>query len=284
MVNEKFGTTTPVYNKLFYNSRGQLAEIRESTSYTGPSDTDWNRGAIINHYSDNCWGMCGGSNSTTGMTDNNGNLRKQEIYIPDNDQISSYNMRWQEYHYDALNRLDWAREVYNSEQWKQGFQYDRYGNRTINTGVTYGGVNNKAFSVDINTNRLGVPSGQSGTMHYDAAGNLDNDTYSGYGSRTYNAENKMVTAQDSFSGTSTSPITLERQRVRRKINNVETWAIYGTSRRKMVAEYSQRGSIQSAERIWLSEWSVTGDGGASRWLASSTECELDQCGGRDSVW
>jgi YD repeat-containing protein len=52
MAKEKFGTTTPVYNKLFYNLRGQLSEIRASTSYTGPADTNWNRGAIINSYSD----------------------------------------------------------------------------------------------------------------------------------------------------------------------------------------------------------------------------------------
>ena len=46
LVKEQFGTTTPIYNKLFYNSRGQLAEIRASTSYTSPTDHDANRGAI----------------------------------------------------------------------------------------------------------------------------------------------------------------------------------------------------------------------------------------------
>lgn len=35
MSKEKFGTDTAIYNKLFYNSRGQLAEIREGTTYTG---------------------------------------------------------------------------------------------------------------------------------------------------------------------------------------------------------------------------------------------------------
>ena len=39
MTKEKFGTDTALYNKLFYNSRGQLAEIREGTTYTGPNDT-----------------------------------------------------------------------------------------------------------------------------------------------------------------------------------------------------------------------------------------------------
>ena len=43
MVKEQFGTNTAIYNKLFYNSRGQLAEIRTSTSYTGPADFDANR-------------------------------------------------------------------------------------------------------------------------------------------------------------------------------------------------------------------------------------------------
>ena len=75
LLKEKFGTTTPIYNKLFYNSRGQLAEIRVSTSYTGPADTTWNRGAIINHYSEQCWGAC---SATSSMSDNNGNLRKQD--------------------------------------------------------------------------------------------------------------------------------------------------------------------------------------------------------------
>jgi YD repeat-containing protein len=130
MLKEQFGTTTPIYNKLFYNSRGQLAEIRASTSYTGPSDTTWDRGAIVNSYSNSCTGVCSGSS----MTDNNGNLLKQQIYIP------GHTMRWQQYDYDSLNRLNSAREVLDggAEQWKQQFTYDRWGNRTINTGVTYG--------------------------------------------------------------------------------------------------------------------------------------------------
>jgi YD repeat-containing protein len=66
MSKEKFGTDTAIYNKLFYNSRGQLAEIREGTSYTGATDTGWERGAIINFYA-GCWGMCGGHNSTTNI-------------------------------------------------------------------------------------------------------------------------------------------------------------------------------------------------------------------------
>src|SRR5207248_1470920 len=102
MSKEKFGTTTPIYNKLFYNSRGQLAEIREGT-YNATDNTWWNRGAIINHYSNNygCWG------ASCNAPDNNGNLMKQEVYIPNDDNISGYSMWWQQYSYDSLNRLEW---------------------------------------------------------------------------------------------------------------------------------------------------------------------------------
>lgn len=62
--------------------------------------------------------------------------------------------------------------------------YDRWGNRTINTRVTYGvGINNKAFNVNRTNNRLEVPGGQSGAMTYDSVGNLNNDTYTGAGNR-----------------------------------------------------------------------------------------------------
>ena len=69
---EQFGTDSPVFNKALGNSRGQLAEIRESTSFTSPTDTTWNRGKIINDYSAQCSGAgCNG-------TDNNGNLKAGE--------------------------------------------------------------------------------------------------------------------------------------------------------------------------------------------------------------
>jgi YD repeat-containing protein len=72
LVKEQLGTTTPVYNKLFYNSRGQLAEIRASTSYTGQTDTTWDRGAIINSYSNSCTGACSGSSMSEGASRDDG--------------------------------------------------------------------------------------------------------------------------------------------------------------------------------------------------------------------
>jgi len=245
LVKEQFGTNTPVYNKLFYNSRGQLAEIRESTSYTGPTDTTWNRGAIINHYSDQCWGMCSGAS----MTDNNGNLQKQEVYIPNDDQVSGYTQRWQQYGYDSLNRLSWAREIKdNAEQWKQQFTYDRWGNRTIDTGVTYGvAINNKAFTVDAAQNRLGVPSGQSGVMAYDAAGNLTNDTYTGAGNRTYDAENKITSAWGGNNQAQLYAYDATGQRIKRTVNGDETWQVYGFGG-ELLAEYPVNGAAASPQK------------------------------------
>jgi len=43
MTQEQFGTTNPIYNKLFYNSRGQLGEIREGRT---PNNDSFELGAI----------------------------------------------------------------------------------------------------------------------------------------------------------------------------------------------------------------------------------------------
>lgn len=232
LVKEQFGTTTPIYNKLFYNSRGQLAEIRASTSYTSPTDYDANRGAIINSYSSQCTGLCLNSS----MPDNNGNLRQQDIEIP------SAPTRAQFYQYDSLNRLISAREVVNStEQWKQEFLYDRWGNRRLDTSVTYGaGINNKAFNVDSTNNRLTVPGGQSGTMTYDAAGNLTNDTYTGAGNRTYDGENKITSAWGGNNQAQLYSYDASGQRIKRIMNGVETWQVYGLGG-ELVAEYAANG-------------------------------------------
>jgi RHS repeat-associated protein len=261
LVKEKLGTDTAVYNKLFYNSRGQLAEIRESSTYTPPpnttdpaniTDTTWNRGAIINHYSNQCWGVCSGSS----MTDNNGNLQKQEVYIPNDDSVSGYTMRWQQYDYDSLNRLNWAREVKdNVERWKQQFNYDRWGNRTINTALTSGtGINNKPFDVapcntpsDPCSNRLLVPAGQSDTMTYDAAGNLTFDTYTGKGLRTYDAENKITSAIGNSGQTEVYAYDASGQRIKRIVDGVETWQVYGFDG-ELLAEYPANGAAASPQK------------------------------------
>jgi RHS repeat-associated protein len=245
MVKEEFGTAVPVYNKLFYNSRSQLAEIRASTSYTGPTDYDANRGAIINSYSTQCAGICLGVSTP----DNNGNLKRQDIEIP------SAPTRSQFFEYDSLNRLLKVRETISAaEQWRQWFKYDRWGNRTIDTTIengqsrTYGlGINNKAFTVDPANNRLGVPAGQSGAMSYDASGNLTNDTYTGAGNRTYDGENKITSAWGGLNQAQLYSYDSSGGRVKRIVNGVETWQVYGFGS-ELLAEYAAGGPPTSPQK------------------------------------
>jgi RHS repeat-associated protein len=160
-------------------------------------------------------------------------------------------MRWQEYNYDSLNRLNWAREVLDggTEQWKQQFTNDRWGTRTINTGVTYGtGINNKSFTVNTANNRLGVPGGYPAVMTYDVAGNLTNDTYTGMGGRTYDAENKITQAADNTGQVSRYTYDSERKRVKRQVaSGQEEWQIYGFGA-ELLAEYRASSPASSPQK------------------------------------
>ncbi len=228
---EKFGTDTLIYNKLFYNIRGQLAEIREGTSYTGPTDKGSELGAIINNYSSSPG--CNGDNCIA--VDNNGNLMKQQINVPNLGNLL------QTYEYDSLNRLTLAAE---STGWRQGYKYDRWGNRQIDLNQTWGGPGSTQFDMNevANTNRIYAAGPTSDTslpmnqrqMRYDASGNLTYDTWTGQGSRTYDAENRMTGS----AGVSAASYVYDADghRVKRIVGSTETWQIYGVSG-ELLAEY-----------------------------------------------
>ena len=236
MSKEQLGTNTPVYNKQFFNSRGQLSEIRVSTSYTGPTDTSWDRGAIINHYSGQCWGACNG-------TDNNGNLRQQDHWIPDASG-GVQGLFVQNYDYDSLGRLLRVRE----SDWQQEYVYDRWGNRTINQANSWGvGINRKNFGVNTANNRLSVPGGVAGTMTYDAAGNLTVDTYSGYGTANFDAQNQITSIQDAWGGWSYYTYDADGRRTRKKINNQETRLFYGFDN-ELIAEYASNATPSTPKK------------------------------------
>ena len=59
------------------------------------------------------------------MTDNNGSLKKQEVYIPNDDQISGYDNYAQFYEYDSQNRLSSVREnkFGGAVNWQQAYIY-----------------------------------------------------------------------------------------------------------------------------------------------------------------
>jgi RHS repeat-associated protein len=232
---ERYGTQTPVYNKSFYNVRGQLTEMRVATT---PNDTFWNRGAIINHYSDQSWAGSG--------PDNNGSLKKQDVYIPNDDAITGYSLTTSFYYYDGLNRVDWTREVRNgSNSFAQDYDYDRFGNRKVNPTNT-SGVGATQFAVSPSNNRLGVPTGYYGAMDYDAAGNLTNDTYTGQGQRKYDASNRMTQA---WAGGQWQTYIYDGngRRVRRNVNGQETWQVYGIGG-ELLAEYAANASPTSPKK------------------------------------
>jgi len=169
-----------------------------------------------------------------------------------------------------------------AQQYRQQYSYDRWGNRTFNPASWGTGINTKQFIVNPANNQLSVPAGQAGAMTYDNAGNLTADSYSGFGNRTYDAENKMVAAQDIYSGWSYYTYNANGQRVTRKINNQETWQIYGIDG-ELVAEYAANGAVASpkkeygcragqllvtADRVSASNVALASNGGTT--TASST--------------
>jgi RHS repeat-associated protein len=255
MTQEQFGTNTAVYNKLAYNSRLQLAEILVSTT-TGNT---WNRGKILNQYSLQC------SGASCNATDNSGNLRKQENYIPADDQVSSSTSWYQQYDYDQLNRLKRVHEYTGNSalDWQQEFDYDRWGNRTINASNTWIGTSGNPPSALLNeaqfdtgnlatTNRLYAPGDlalpdNQRRMRYDAAGNLIFDSYTGAGDRVYDAENHITQAWGGSNQWQYYTYNAEGQRTRRKVDNQETWQIYGFDG-ELLAEYPADGATAQPQK------------------------------------
>jgi RHS repeat-associated protein len=242
MAKEQLGTDTPLYNKLAYNSRGQLSEMRVSTNWNNSS---WDRGKIINDYSDQCSGAaCDG-------TDNNGNLKKQTVSIPNNEPWN------QQYGYDSLNRLASVGEYTGGTQpaWQQSYSYDRWGNRLIknDASATWGqGINNVVATIDPSSNQMyasgdiSLPMNQR-QVQYDPAGNQTKDYLTSNGTRTYDAENRMIMAIDSSNQTSTYTYDGDGRRVKRIVNGTETWQVYGLGG-ELLAEYAANAAASSPQR------------------------------------
>jgi len=252
ITQELFGTQTSLYHKNHYNKRGQLFDVRLSTVPWATDQWNWNRGALVNYYSSNyAWE---GDPSTPAGPDNNGNVLLQQHWVPADDAISTFNYTQDFYAYDSLNRIQSAVEVHGTpsgqsgQDYSQVFAYDRWGNRTINPASSGIGINTRQFTVDTATNRLGVPAGQPGAMSYDNAGNLTNDTYTGVGSRTYDAENKLITATDNTNQTTRYTYDADGNRVRRQIaSSQEEWQIYGMDG-ELLAEYRASSPASAPEK------------------------------------
>jgi RHS repeat-associated protein len=259
---EQFGTATPLYHKLHYNVRGQLNDIRLSTVAWATDQWNWNRGAIVNYYATADLTCPTSECRINSGADNNGNLIQSQHWIPANDQMSSYNWTEDRYTYDSLNSLKSVAEYHggmgglSGQDFTQMYDYDRFGNRTINqAGTTQTtGVNRLSTAISQATNRLYAP-GETDQNHpsfnYDPAGNQIRDYYtSGSYDRTYDAENRMIGAALTYSGgsqLSTYTYDADGHRVRRKTGAAETWQIYGMDG-ELLAEYPANGAAGTPQK------------------------------------
>ncbi|HWS99690.1 MAG TPA: RHS repeat-associated core domain-containing protein [Pyrinomonadaceae bacterium] len=252
LTRERFGTATPLYHKERRNVRGQLYDVRLSTVNDA---NNWNRGAITNYYSvpTNGPNLTSPDNTVLSGTDNNGNLHLQQHWVPEGDattDITSSSFMQQNYDYDQLNRIKSVTEYPDGNTaaptGKQVFNYDQFGNRSIDPASWGAGINEQQFTVNVgNKNQLGVPAGLNKVMQYDPMGNLYNDTYSGTGSRTYDFENRMVTATNTANQQSVYTYDANGSRVRRKSYGEETWQVYGMDG-ELLAEYAASSAPASS--------------------------------------
>jgi len=281
LTQEQFGTQTSIYHKLHYNLRGQLFDIRVSSLSLASNEWDWNRGALVSYYSSNySWG----GNSTGSGLDNNGNVTREQHWVPTTNP-NTYSYTQDTFAYDSLNRLTSASEVHGGANWQSGqdflksYDYDPWGNRTINPAST--GVNNTQFDkTDAqNTNRLYAPGDLSLSMsqrkmQYDSAGNLTHDSYTGDNrTRSFDAENRLsllsfptppppppVCYPDGEGGQICYPVDPrpgpppiqyiydgEGHRVGRLINDQETRQVYGVGG-ELLAEYAASVSPSALQK------------------------------------
>lgn len=226
---------TGVYNKLTYDIRGELSQVRVGTT---PNDGGYNRGALIFHHSNMVWG---GSDSV-----NNGNLKKEDIYIPDSDLNQNPTLLTQYFGYDALNRLASVSETNNVSAGtdSQNFSYDRYGNRQISSAT--GGVNNASLSFDASTNRL--TSINSITQTFDSSGNMTGNSAVAW---SYDAENHLT--RDYQTGNPGNQYGIyaydgDGHRTKRwNATDGEVWQVYGVDG-EIVAEYNANASAASPNK------------------------------------
>ena len=234
---EQFGTNTAVYVKQHYNVRRQLCDVRASNV-----NEEWSGelGALVDYYSSPAVHCGSGSN-------NNGNVVMSQtiinsVYFEDR------------YSYDTLNRLTSVNEYLNGSTLSgtQQYNYDRWGNRNITPSSPNALGFNTSFEKEDATNRLYAPNDlaladTSRRIRYDKAGNQTKNTFTGYGTANFDADNRITSIQDKFGGSSTYTYNADGQRTRRKINNQETWQIYGFEG-ELVAEYAANTAATSPQK------------------------------------
>ncbi|HZF40550.1 MAG TPA: hypothetical protein VE715_17140, partial [Blastocatellia bacterium] len=222
MERETFGTQTPLYQKKRYNNRLQLGDLRLSA---GSDALSYDRGALLFYYGPNA---VASNDPLANDLANNGNLVKQAHYVPlagGGEVVPQAD----NYTYDALNRIS---GVVEPNVFTQTYGYDRWGNRQITSAT--GGVNSYNPTYDQGSNRIVGPG-------YDKAGNITSDLLTG-GAMTYDAENRLLTANSGGGGIYTYDAGGKRTTAGR-----ETWYFYGVGG-ELLAEYSFCGAPSAPQK------------------------------------
>lgn len=276
LLQERFVTSTNLHHTMQYNKRFQMWDNRLGTTVGG-----WNRGALFTYYSVTARNS---GNPAAEASGNNGNVWMQEHYIATDDAYSSYTIFRDVYEYDDLNRVkeDNGSQKSTTNVWtsphKQSFNYDQWGNRTINSGQTWGtNINNIVFTPNTANNRFTQ-------LGYDAAGNVTSDTVTGAGARAYDAENRMVQAAIG-GGYSYYGYDGNGKRVRRITSSGEVWYVYGFDG-ELLAEYPVNGAASTPQKEYgyrNGQMLVVGGCDGVRWLVQdhlgSPRIEVDATGG-----
>lgn len=166
-------------------------------------------------------------NSTScpaGTSSNNGQIQCITDTVDNGRSVS--------YTYDGLGRLATA-ITFGSQAYPQSnlaFTYDRYGNRTAQSGSTE--------PVNAGTNQVA-------TLPYDASGNMLSD---GSNQLAYNAENRVVTSTNSGVGTSYS---YDCKGFRTVKASAGTTTVYIFSGNKVIAEYMNGAAANAPSREYV---------------------------------
>jgi RHS repeat-associated protein len=177
-----------------------------------------------------------------GTTNNNGNVRAQTITVPNINpagQPSNAFTAVQTYGYDGLNRLTSAAEATGGQTaWRQTFDYDRFGNRSVvTTGqeATTSGMVGDNPAISAANNRITPRAGEY--YDYDAAGNLVKDR----AGNAYSFDGDGMQATFTYAGASQPAGQFfydgDGRRVKKVFGGATTVFVYDAFG-KLVAEYA----------------------------------------------
>jgi RHS repeat-associated protein len=172
-----------------------------------------------------------------GTTDNNGNVKSQQITVPTIGANQGFTAI-QTYTYDSLNRLKDAKEMIGTnQQWKQTFTYDRFGNRNFDTANNNTTTIPNGCAVTVCNPTIDPATNKLIGYGFDSSGNTKTDA-SGQ-TFVYDAENKQVQVSNSSGIIGQYFYDGDGKRVKKVVPSTQetTIFVYDASG-KMVAEYS----------------------------------------------